>query len=127
HAVGNSSRKGSVWKSHRAHKSIHKRIRSCGSCPRGRMIAALRPNSGLCVLHDPTSDPSTAQPPQCDGVAVGRIMKAAAASVGMSWMWTLAFGQHEDRCPTHGYDPTREAATPRLGGWLRTHPLYRMC
>jgi hypothetical protein len=25
-------------------------------------------------------------------------------------MWTLAFGQHEDRMPTHGYEPTREAA-----------------
>jgi hypothetical protein len=27
----------------------------------------------------------------CDGVVVGRIMKAAAVPVGMSWMWTLAF------------------------------------
>jgi hypothetical protein len=26
-------------------------------------------------------------------------------------MWTLAFGQHEDRTPTHGYEPTCEAAT----------------
>jgi hypothetical protein len=25
-------------------------------------------------------------------------------------MWTLAFGQHEDRTPTHGYETTREAA-----------------
>jgi hypothetical protein len=24
--------------------------------------------------------------------------------------WTLAFGQPEDRTPTHGYEPTREAA-----------------
>jgi hypothetical protein len=46
----------------------------------------------------------------CDGVVVGRIMKAAAVPVGMSWMWTLAFGYHEDRTPTHGYEPTREAA-----------------
>ena len=30
-------------------------------------------------------------------------MKAAAASVGVPWLWTLAFGQHEDRIPTHGY------------------------
>jgi hypothetical protein len=22
-------------------------------------------------------------------------------------MWTLAFGHHEDRMPTHGYEPTR--------------------
>jgi hypothetical protein len=26
------------------------------------------------------------------------------------WLRTLAFGQHEDRTPTHGYEPTREAA-----------------
>ena len=35
-------------------------------------------------------------------------MQAAAVPVGMSWMWTLA--NHEDRTPTHGYEPTREAA-----------------
>jgi hypothetical protein len=45
-----------------------------------------------------------------DGAVVGRIMKAAAVPVGMSWMWTLAFGHHEDRTPTHGYAATREAA-----------------
>jgi hypothetical protein len=26
-------------------------------------------------------------------------MDAAAVAVGMSWMWTLAFGHHEDRTP----------------------------
>jgi len=41
---------------------------------------------------------------------IGRIMKAAAVPVGMSWMWTLAFGHYEDRTPTHGYAATREAA-----------------
>jgi hypothetical protein len=46
----------------------------------------------------------------CDGAVVGRIMKAAAVPVGQSWMWTLAFGHHEDRTPTHGYAATREAA-----------------
>src|ERR1700746_290874 len=45
-----------------------------------------------------------------NGVVVGRIMKAAAVPVGQSWMWTLAFGHHEDRTPTHGYAATREAA-----------------
>jgi hypothetical protein len=25
-------------------------------------------------------------------------------------MWTLAFGHHEDRTPTHGYAATRDAA-----------------
>src|SRR5262249_32265104 len=33
-------------------------------------------------------------------------------------MWTLPFGHHEDRSPTHGYAATREAAmaAPRAGG-----------
>jgi hypothetical protein len=37
-----------------------------------------------------------------DGVVVGRIFNSAAASIGAPWMWTLAFGHHEDRMPTHG-------------------------
>jgi hypothetical protein len=32
-----------------------------------------------------------------DGAVVGRIMKVHAAPVGAPWMWTLAFGHHEDR------------------------------
>jgi hypothetical protein len=46
----------------------------------------------------------------CDGAVVGRIFNAAASPAGSSWMWTLAFGHHEDRTPTHGYAATREAA-----------------
>jgi hypothetical protein len=38
---------------------------------------------------------------------IGRIFKANAAPVGAPWMWTLAFGHHEDRTPTHSYEPTR--------------------
>ena len=45
-----------------------------------------------------------------DGAVVGRIFKVHAAPVGAPWMWTLAFGYHEDRTPTHGYAETREAA-----------------
>jgi hypothetical protein len=33
-----------------------------------------------------------------------------AAPLGTSWIWTLAYGHHEDRTPTHGYAATREAA-----------------
>ena len=55
-----------------------------------------------------------------DGVVVARIMKAAAVPVGMSWMWTLAFGYHEDRTPTHGYAATREAAMAAFAkSWRR--------
>jgi hypothetical protein len=45
-----------------------------------------------------------------DGVVVGRILKVHAAPVGTPWMWTLAFGHHEDRTPMHGYAATREDA-----------------
>ena len=45
-----------------------------------------------------------------DGAVVGRITKVAVAPVDTPWMWTLAYGYHEDRNPTHGYEPTREAA-----------------
>ena len=38
-----------------------------------------------------------------DGIIVGRSFKANAAPVGTPWMWTLVFGRHEDRAPTHGY------------------------
>jgi hypothetical protein len=41
---------------------------------------------------------------------VGRIYKANAAPAGTPWMWTLAFGHHEDRTPTHGYEAIREGA-----------------
>jgi hypothetical protein len=42
-----------------------------------------------------------------DGKVVGRIMKAAASPVGAPWMWTLAYGYHEGRSPTHGYEADR--------------------
>ena len=43
----------------------------------------------------------------CGDAVVGRIMKVNAAPVGSPWMWTLAFGHHEDRKPTQGCEPTR--------------------
>ena len=55
-----------------------------------------------------------------DGLVVGRIMKAAAVPVGMSWMWTLGFGHHEDRTSTHGYAESREAAMAAFAkSWRR--------
>ena len=55
-----------------------------------------------------------------DGVVLGRIMRAAAVPVGVSWMWTLTFGYHEDRTPTHGYDGTRVAAMAAFAkSWRR--------
>jgi hypothetical protein len=55
-----------------------------------------------------------------DGVVVGRIMEAAAAPVGLPWMWTLIFDYHEDRSPTHGHEATREAAMAAFAkSWRR--------
>jgi hypothetical protein len=55
-----------------------------------------------------------------DGFVVGRIFKVNAAPVGQPWMWTLAFGYHEDRTPTHGYAATREAAMAAFAkSWRR--------
>ena len=55
-----------------------------------------------------------------DGVVVGRIFKVHTAPVGSPWMWTLAFGHHEDRAPTHGYAATREHAMAAFANsWRR--------
>ena len=55
-----------------------------------------------------------------DGMVVGRIMKAAAKPADASWLWTLAYGYHEDRTSTHGYEPTREAAMAAFAkSWRR--------
>jgi hypothetical protein len=54
------------------------------------------------------------------GAVVGRIFKVHAAPVGTPWMWTLLFGQHEDRTPTHGHEATREAAMAAFAkSWRR--------
>jgi hypothetical protein len=55
-----------------------------------------------------------------NGEVVGRIFKVNAAPVGSPWMWTLAFGHHEDRTPTHGYAATRETAMAAFAkSWRR--------
>ena len=55
-----------------------------------------------------------------DGVVVGRIMRAAASPEGMPWLWTLGYGHHKDRTPTHGYEPTHEAAMAAFAkSWRR--------
>ena len=45
-----------------------------------------------------------------DGLVIARIFKATKSPVRTPWMWTLAYGDHEDRTPTHGYEATRHAA-----------------
>jgi hypothetical protein len=61
----------------------------------------------------------------------GAFFQRAAVPVGMSWMWTLAYGYHEDRSPTHGYEATREAAMAAFAkSWRREgqmRPLGAYC
>jgi hypothetical protein len=55
-----------------------------------------------------------------DDKVVGRIFLAAHSPRGTAWMWTFAYGQHEDRTPTHGYEATREAAMAAFAkSWRR--------
>src|SRR5262249_42342589 len=40
--------------------------------------------------------------------------------LGQPWLWTLAYGHHEDRTPIYGYEPTREAAMAAFAkSWRR--------
>jgi hypothetical protein len=56
-----------------------------------------------------------------DGHVVGRIYK----STGMPpdarcWFWSLAYGHHKDRTPTHGHEVSREAAMAAFAkSWRR--------
>jgi hypothetical protein len=56
-----------------------------------------------------------------DGLVIGRIFKSTTSPFARTpWMWTLAFGHHEDRTPTHGYAETREAAMAAFAkSWRR--------
>jgi hypothetical protein len=56
-----------------------------------------------------------------DGLVIGRIFKSTTSPfVGTHWIWTLAYGDHEDRTPTHGYAATREAAMAAFAkSWRR--------
>ena len=63
-----------------------------------------------------------------NGIVVGRIFKVNAAPVREPWMWTLAFGHHEDRTPTHGSATTRETATGAFelaSGIAKCYPITR--
>ena len=56
------------------------------------------------------------------GVVIGRILKSAAAPVGTPWLWTLAYGHHEDRTPTTAMSRRarlRWQRSPRAGGGNR--------
>jgi len=60
------------------------------------------------LLKRATASPGEVYNVMCEERIVGRIMLSADAQ--FPWVWTLTYGHHEDRTPTHGYEPTREAA-----------------
>jgi hypothetical protein len=54
-----------------------------------------------------------------DGIVIGRIFKATTSPIGAPWMWTLAYGDHEDRT-RHGYEATQQAAMQAFArSWYR--------
>ena len=57
------------------------------------------------LLKRATASPGEVYNVMCEERIVGRIMLSADAQ--FPWVWTLTYGYHEDRTPTHGYEPTR--------------------
>jgi len=55
------------------------------------------------------------------GLVIGRIFKSTTSPfVGTPWIWTLAYGDYEDRTPTLGYEATRQAAMAAFAkSWRR--------
>ena len=53
---------------------------------------------------------------------VGRIM-LSNGSAASHWVWTISYHYHEDRTPTHGYEPSRDAAmkafSPQLASGMK--------
>jgi hypothetical protein len=76
--------------------------------------------SPLILKHAPTGDNEDDYDMLADSKVVGRIFVSQAAPQDRQWMWTIAYGHHEDRTPTHGYEPTREAAMAAFAkSWKR--------
>jgi hypothetical protein len=76
--------------------------------------------SPLTLKHAPTSDNEDDYDILADDKLVERIFVSQAAPRDRQWMWTIAYGHHEDRTPTRGYEPTREAAmTAFAKSWRR--------
>jgi hypothetical protein len=66
--------------------------------------------SSLILKHAPIGDSEDDYNVLADGKVVGRIFISQAAPQGRRWMWSIAYGHHEDRTPTRDYEPTHEAA-----------------
>ena len=76
--------------------------------------------SSLVLKHAPIGDNEDDYDMLADGKVVGRIFVSQAAPRDRQWMWTIAYGHHEDRTPTRGYEATREAAMAAFAtSWRR--------
>jgi hypothetical protein len=46
-----------------------------------------------------------------EGWVIGRIfLRGSPSAEEVTWIWTMVYGFDEERTPTHGQAPTREAA-----------------
>jgi|EndMetStandDraft_9_1072997.scaffolds.fasta_scaffold1151892_1 hypothetical protein len=66
--------------------------------------------TSIVLKHAPIGDSEDDYDVLADGKVVGRIFVSQGAPHDRQWMWTIAYGHHEDRTPTRGYEPTRDAA-----------------
>lgn len=74
----------------------------------------------LSLQHAPLGDNDDDYDVLADGKVVGRIFVSQAAPQDRPWMWTIAYGHHEDRTRTRGYEPTQEVAmTAFVKSWRR--------
>jgi hypothetical protein len=107
-------------------RSHHRAVHRAGD-ERNSMRASIPPSNDIIVSRERTelklrrvSNTEDDFDVLAEGAVVGRIFKVNAEPVGTPWMWTLAFGHHEDRTPTHGYAETREAAMAAFAkSWRR--------
>jgi hypothetical protein len=76
--------------------------------------------TGLILKRAPIANNVEDHDVLADGKVVGRIFLAAHSPRGTAWTWTLAYGEHEDRTPTHGCESTREQAMAAFAkSWRR--------
>jgi hypothetical protein len=66
------------------------------------------------LLKRAAASPGEVYDVMCEERIVGRIMLSADAQ--FPWVWTLTYGYHEDRTPTHGYEATARRRYRRSPG-----------
>jgi hypothetical protein len=64
------------------------------------------------------SQPQLISPPEWFFLRLAVAPAWLAVPEGTPWLWTLAYGYHEDRTPIHDYEAMREAAR-HLTNWLQ--------